>query len=216
SAGHSTGGSRAGSNPLPIENQFLVEIRPLVVATIQRLPQRTIESILPISGTVSPCAARQTPLWPSSTTVPPPTPRIVPPSVRVRRRPRTRHGPRRCRCDAVRRQWIFVGAGARELRAARALVPAVQAARAGTGRLGGAGDLLTGLARTTWSTRLLDERRSRRGREETRRARASDPSHAERHGERAGHERGMQPWGARGRGRDLERAPSRRPDLARA
>src|SRR5262249_15390146 len=62
-----------GSNPLPIENQFWVEMRPLVVATIQRLPQRTIESIRPIPGTVSPCAARQAPLGPSSTTVPPTT-----------------------------------------------------------------------------------------------------------------------------------------------
>src|SRR5262249_47657618 len=74
-----------GSNPLPIENQFWVEIRPLVVATIQRLPQRTTESIRPIPGTVSPCAARQAPLGPSSTTVPPTTSRIVQPSIVVGR-----------------------------------------------------------------------------------------------------------------------------------
>src|SRR5262249_50663059 len=73
------------SNPLPIENQVWVEMRPLVVATIQRLPQRTIESIRPIPGTVSPCAARQAPLGPSSTTVPPTTSRIVQPSIVVGR-----------------------------------------------------------------------------------------------------------------------------------
>src|SRR5262245_23834059 len=60
-------------------------MRPLVVATIQRLPQRTIESIRPIPGTVSPCAARQAPLGPSSTTVPPTTSRIVQPSIVVGR-----------------------------------------------------------------------------------------------------------------------------------
>src|SRR5262249_48029191 len=199
-----------GSNPLPFENQFWVEIRPLVVATIQRLPQRTIESIRPIPGTVSPCAARQAPLGPSSTTVPPTTSRIVQPSIVVGRVSATatglaaaarRRGLRRGRREAGRAQWFFVGPAARGWGAARALVPAGQAARAGTGRLGGcarhrlpirlggAGDLLTGLARTTWSTRLLDGRRGRRGREETRRACASDPSHAERHGERPRPER---------------------------
>jgi hypothetical protein len=68
-----------------VENQSCVEIRPLVVATIQRLPQRTIESIRPTPGTVSPCAARQAPLGPSSTTVPPATSRIVQPSIVVGR-----------------------------------------------------------------------------------------------------------------------------------
>src|SRR5262249_14665930 len=56
-----------------------------VVATIQRLPQRTTESIRPIPGTISPCAARQAPLGPSSTTVPPTTSRIVQPSIVVGR-----------------------------------------------------------------------------------------------------------------------------------
>src|SRR5207248_7185478 len=64
-----------------LENQFCVEIRPLVVATIQRLPQRTIESILPRAGTVSPCVALQTLAGPSKTTVPPTTSRIVQPSI---------------------------------------------------------------------------------------------------------------------------------------
>jgi hypothetical protein len=67
----------------PIENQFCVEIRPLVVATIQRLPQRTIESILPTPGTLSPCVALQTPPGPSKMTVPPTTSRIVQPSIVV-------------------------------------------------------------------------------------------------------------------------------------
>src|SRR5215831_17433691 len=76
---HSASASRVRVEPQSIENQFWVEIRPLLVATIQRLPQRTIESIRPIPGTVSPCAARQAPLGPSSTT------RIVQPSIVVGR-----------------------------------------------------------------------------------------------------------------------------------
>src|SRR5262249_47774766 len=78
--------------------------------------------------------------------------------------------------------------------------PALELAAAGGGglggsarhrlpiRFGGAGDLLAGLSRTTWGTRLLDGRRGRRGGEEARRAHASDPSHAKRHRERAGDE----------------------------
>src|SRR3954452_4728819 len=68
---------------LSTDNQFWVEIRPLLVATIQRLPQRTTDSTRPIPGTVSPCAARQTPPGPSSTAVPPTTSRIVQPSIVV-------------------------------------------------------------------------------------------------------------------------------------
>src|SRR3954471_15733067 len=68
---------------LPTGNQFWVEIRPLLVATIQRLPQRTTDSTRPIPGTVSPCAARQTPPGPSSMAVPPTTSRIVQPSIVV-------------------------------------------------------------------------------------------------------------------------------------
>jgi len=60
-----------------------VEIRPLLVATIQRLPQRTIESIFPTPGTVSPRVAFQMPLGPSKTAVPPLTSRIVHPSIVV-------------------------------------------------------------------------------------------------------------------------------------
>ena len=60
-----------------------VEIRPLLVATFQRLPQRTIESIFPTPGTVSPRVAFHTPFGPSKTTVPPLTSRIVHPSIVV-------------------------------------------------------------------------------------------------------------------------------------
>ena len=62
---------------------YRVEIRPLLVATIQRLPQRTIESIFPTPGTVSPRVAFQMPLGPSRTAVPPLTSRIVQPSIVV-------------------------------------------------------------------------------------------------------------------------------------
>src|SRR4029079_11110621 len=81
-------GSERGARParswrcrLFTDNQFWVEIRPLLVATIQRLPQRTTDSMRPIPGTVSPCAAGQTPPGPSSTAVPPTTSRIVQPSI---------------------------------------------------------------------------------------------------------------------------------------
>src|SRR5215475_3151565 len=50
-----------------------VVIRPLLVATIQRLPQRTIESILPKPGTVLPRVTFRVPLGPSRTAVPPTT-----------------------------------------------------------------------------------------------------------------------------------------------
>src|SRR5262245_32278826 len=78
-------GLRAGVDRPARETQFGVEIRPLLVATIQRLPQRTIESIRPTPGTVSPRAARHTPSGPSSTTVPPTTSRTVQPSIVVGR-----------------------------------------------------------------------------------------------------------------------------------
>jgi hypothetical protein len=48
-----------------------VEIRPPLVATIQRLPQRTIDSIFPTPGIASPCLAFHTPFGPSKTAVPP-------------------------------------------------------------------------------------------------------------------------------------------------
>jgi hypothetical protein len=62
---------------------YRVEIRPLLVATIQRLPQRTIESIFPTPGIVSPRTAFHTPFGPSKTAVPPLTSRIVHPSMVV-------------------------------------------------------------------------------------------------------------------------------------
>ena len=56
-----------------------VEIRPLLVATIRRLPHRKIDSILPTPGTVSPRVTRQVPLGPSNTAVPFVTSRSVQP-----------------------------------------------------------------------------------------------------------------------------------------
>src|SRR6266850_1413973 len=64
-------------------DDYGVAISPLAVATIQRLPQRTIESIRPIPGIVSPRAAVRTPSGPSRTTVPPRTSRTVQPSIVV-------------------------------------------------------------------------------------------------------------------------------------
>src|SRR5580765_4604054 len=60
-----------------------VEIRPLLVATIRRLPHRKIDSILPTPGTVSPRVTRQVPLGPSNTAVPFVTSRSVQPSMVV-------------------------------------------------------------------------------------------------------------------------------------
>ena len=55
----------------------------MLVATIQRLPQRTIESIFPNPGTVSPRAAFQTPFGPSNVAVRPLTARRVHPAMVV-------------------------------------------------------------------------------------------------------------------------------------
>jgi hypothetical protein len=60
-----------------------VAINPLAVATIQRLPHRTIDSIRPTPGTVSPRVAVQTPPGPSRTAVPSRTSRTVQPSIVV-------------------------------------------------------------------------------------------------------------------------------------
>ena len=62
-----------------------VVIRPLLVATIQRLPQRTIESTRPSCGTVLPAAALKIPFGPSKTAVPLTTSRTVQPSMVVGR-----------------------------------------------------------------------------------------------------------------------------------
>ena len=62
-------------------DDYGVAINPVAVATIHRLPQRTMESIRPTPGTVSPRAAIQTPSGPSSTAVPPRTSRTVQPSM---------------------------------------------------------------------------------------------------------------------------------------
>jgi hypothetical protein len=60
-------------------------ITPLLVATIQRLPQRTIESILPKPGTELPRVTFKVPLGPSNTTDPPTTSRTVQPGMVVGR-----------------------------------------------------------------------------------------------------------------------------------
>jgi len=60
-----------------------VVIRPLLVATIQRLPQRTMESIRPAPGTVSPTDTLRTPSGPCNTAVRPDTFRTVQPSIVV-------------------------------------------------------------------------------------------------------------------------------------
>src|SRR5215471_2109565 len=60
-----------------------VEISPLLVATMKRLPQRTIESTLPTLGTVCPGITLQTPFGPSNTAVPLVTSRSVRPGMLV-------------------------------------------------------------------------------------------------------------------------------------
>ena len=62
---------------------YRVEIRPLLVATIQRSPHRTIESIFPILGMMSPWFALHTPFGPSKTAVFPLTSRITHPAMVV-------------------------------------------------------------------------------------------------------------------------------------
>ena len=56
-------------------------MRPLLVTTIQWLPQRTINSTLPTRGTVSPRVALHVPSGPSRTAVAPETSRTVQPSM---------------------------------------------------------------------------------------------------------------------------------------
>ena len=60
-----------------------VEIKPLLVATTKRLPQRTMESTLPIPGTVCPGFTFQTPFGPSITAVPLTTSCSIQPSMVV-------------------------------------------------------------------------------------------------------------------------------------
>jgi hypothetical protein len=66
---------------LGLQGTYGVEIKPLLVATTKRLPQRTIESTLPTPGTVCPSVTFQTPLGPSNTAVPLTTSRSVQPSI---------------------------------------------------------------------------------------------------------------------------------------
>jgi len=60
-----------------------VEIRPLLVATINRFPQRRIPTTLPTPGTESPRLTLNTPPGPSKTAVPSTTSRSVQPSMVV-------------------------------------------------------------------------------------------------------------------------------------
>src|SRR5215468_9491893 len=79
----------ASLHPLRLDlrrlDQSTVEISPRVVATIQRLPQRTMESMRPTPGTLSPWLTRHTPPGPCNTTVLPATSRIAHPSIVVGR-----------------------------------------------------------------------------------------------------------------------------------
>jgi hypothetical protein len=70
----------ASSNKRP---PYGVEIKPLLVATIHRLPQRTIDSTRPTPGTVSPRFTLQMPFGPSKTAVPLVTSRSIQPSMVV-------------------------------------------------------------------------------------------------------------------------------------
>lgn len=65
------------------ETIYCAAINPPAVATIQRLPQRTIESMRPTPGTVSPRVTVQTPSGPSRIAVAPRTSRTVQPSMVV-------------------------------------------------------------------------------------------------------------------------------------
>ena len=70
-----------GSN----EPTGLVLVIALLVATIQRLPQSTIESTLPNPGTASPRVTFKMPWGPSKTAAPPTTSRTVQPGTVVGR-----------------------------------------------------------------------------------------------------------------------------------
>src|ERR1700687_4258401 len=72
-----------GQCHLALTTLYGVEIRPLLVATIKRFPQRPMEPTLPTPGTVCPGFALQTPLGPSSTAVPLVTSRSVQPLIVV-------------------------------------------------------------------------------------------------------------------------------------
>jgi hypothetical protein len=60
-----------------------VEIRPLLVATIRRFPQRKMDSTLPTPGIMSPLDTLRMPSGPSKTAVPLATSRSVQPSIVV-------------------------------------------------------------------------------------------------------------------------------------
>ncbi len=76
-------GAAIAARLLTRTSTYGVEIKPLLVATTNRLPQRTIESTRPTPGTVCPGVTFQTPFGPSITAVPLTTSRSVQPSMVV-------------------------------------------------------------------------------------------------------------------------------------
>src|SRR5712671_3874446 len=83
-AQHRSALERVEGHTIPRTDYFYgVAIKPFAVATIQRLPQRTIESIRQTPGTVSPRVTVQTPSGPSRIAVAPRTSRTVQPSIVV-------------------------------------------------------------------------------------------------------------------------------------
>ena len=74
---------RAAIKSACAQSPYGVEIRPLLVATIHRLPHRTINSTRPTPGTVSPRFTLQMPFGPSKTAVPLVTSRSIQPSMVV-------------------------------------------------------------------------------------------------------------------------------------
>jgi hypothetical protein len=79
------GARRVAAAPHMMGQPYDVEISPRLVATIQRSPQRRIESTLPTPGTVSPRLTLQMPLGPSKIAIPFVTSRSVHPSIVVGR-----------------------------------------------------------------------------------------------------------------------------------
>src|SRR5262245_34353091 len=72
-----------GISASTVTGGYGVEMRPLLVATSQRLPQRTMDSTLPTPGTVPPGVTLQIPFGPSKTAVPLVTSRSVQPAMVV-------------------------------------------------------------------------------------------------------------------------------------
>ncbi len=78
-AAQHTGSARSLISSTPAAQS--VVIKPLLVATSKRLPQRTMESIRPAPGTVSPTDTLWIPSGPCNRTVPPDTCLTLQPSI---------------------------------------------------------------------------------------------------------------------------------------